>query len=191
VGKEAKVGAWKGIEFISNIIDYHPKLKGLQTSIAYLTLPDSPFLLIKQSVINRSETLREIYTEITATLEKSDTIEDNYWIKSRNLEEGIIRFHTQEFESYSRREMKYSSKWCVFNTKDSSDYIGMISVPSSVFDQVAPYTPNKSYVSLNRLAAEIKIPPGKTNTNYTFFIVANSLDEIYPFVHSNVEDLFN
>ncbi len=186
--KEIKKGKWEGVEFTSPIISYNPQIKGLQTTVGYLFLPDSPILLIQQEVKNHSGVHRVFYTEITANMQVSNSNEDRYWIQSHNRSDGIAEFHTNNFQSLAQREMVWKAPWVAFQGKNSQSVIGMVSIPSSASDHILPYCPNQTYVSLNRQVREISLKPQETFISRTLLIVANKIDEIAPFSHSNIED---
>ena len=56
-------GLWKGLSFKSEILEYSSKLKGLQVTNNFLTLPDSPMVLFQQVVENHSEAPRTFMIE--------------------------------------------------------------------------------------------------------------------------------
>ncbi|MHA1453234.1 MAG: hypothetical protein ACTSRD_10260, partial [Promethearchaeota archaeon] len=189
IGKEVSHGFWKGVEFTSPIIDYDRTIKGLQTRVEYLTLPNSPFLLVQQTITNHSGIIRKFHAEISANTNVSKTFEDQFWVPSQTAYDGIAHYHSQDYEPHTFGEMKWGSTWAAFQAKSSKCLLGVVSIPSRFPDLVIPYSPNMNYFTLNRRAALIELNPEENFTYRALFIVAESLDQIYPFAVTNLEDL--
>jgi len=61
--------------------------------------------------------------------------------------------------------------------------------PDRFVNDVYPYSPNLSHISLTRNTQEIKIKPKETITLNTLFLLATQLEQIEPFGINNLRDL--
>ncbi|MHA1304326.1 MAG: GNAT family N-acetyltransferase, partial [Candidatus Heimdallarchaeaceae archaeon] len=179
-------GPWKGFGFQSEIIEDMPSLKGLQVTMNYLTLPDSPFLLVQQMVTNHSEVTRYFDSQMNAYFETSKTTEDFYFVES-NRKVQTYRIHETESEVWRQKD-EFTS-WTAYKKKDQDYFIGATISTFKHNQTIAPYVPNLSVASLVRHAKKVEIKPKETICLEVLFVVSKDLESIEPFTDSNIFEL--
>lgn len=184
---EIEQGSWKGIGFKSNVIEFHPAIKGIQVDNRFLTLPDSPIIIGQQVITNLSGSTRYLYTHTTADLKTSNSEKDRYFIQDK--QERTMTYHLQDHESEVGNEKMYGNSWAAFKKKDNKYYFGVACSRGQFVNNVYPYSPNLSHISLTRNTREIKIKPKETITLNTLYILTTQLEQIGPFGISNLSDL--
>lgn len=184
---QVQKGLWKGISFKSEIIEYSPKLKGLQNTTNYLTLPDSPFLLVHQEITNHSETTRIFDTTQVGCFTTSKTDKDEYYV---SVDGKLTKYNIQDHESQVWNQSDTDTSWTAFKNHDNMFVIGMINQPSNRFiEQVDPYSPNFSVFEFFKILKFVKIKPKEILSTHVLYVFADSTDEIEPFTQSNLTDL--
>lgn len=179
-------GLWRGVGFKSDTIDYSPKIKGLQVATNFLTLPESPYLLVHQLLTNHSGVKRDFHIQVQASFETSKTNEDRYYVRSSN---EIATYQLQEWESRVWLERDPYPKWTAFH-KAGNKYITAAIIPFRQFSEyVAPYAPNLSIAYLSMIGNGLTIQPRKTQNFYTLFLFTDSLNIIEPFTSSNLRNI--
>ncbi|UCE14723.1 MAG: hypothetical protein JSV04_05955, partial [Candidatus Heimdallarchaeota archaeon] len=103
-------GQWIGIGFRSEIITYSSQLKGIQVATNFLTLPDSPLILIQMEVTNHSDVIRRFAFEIKGTFTTSNSDMDRYYMKTHDGE--IATFKMQNYQGAVELIRDPDSKWC-------------------------------------------------------------------------------
>lgn len=181
-------GHWKGIAFESEIITYSPKLKGLQVKNIYLTLPDSPFILIRQEVTNFSGVERRFDAYIDTTLNPSNSTNDRYYTKSKNQ---VIEFRTHDTESLVGHHKDHDSRWAVYKKEGSNYYFGMILDKYTDYnDEIYLYIPNLTYSQMGCFNRGVKIQSGETLKFNVLVCFSKDLKTFEPFIENNIQDIF-
>jgi hypothetical protein len=184
---EVENGPWKGIGVKTSIIDYTPKLKGLQMTLNCLTLPNAPLLLIQQKVTNHSKVPRICYIDVGTCINVSKSSKDKSYYTSTDGE--ILSLSMQEYASRSWMDKKKYNKWVAFKKDRSKNYIGLVTLTSKYADDTYAYTPNLSFMRLGRDTSKVTIQPEETITLYDLFIITDDLSNVEPFTQSNALDL--
>ena len=180
---EVKQGLWSGVGFQSEIIEYSPKIKGLQVATNFLTLPKSPVLLVHQILTNHSGVERDFNINLQASFKTSNTNKDRYYVRSSN---EIATYQLQEWESRVWLERDPLSKWTAFH-RAGNKYITAAILPFRQFSEhVAPYAPNLSIAYLNMNGNGLTIQLKKNLNFYTLFLFTDNLKTIEPFTSSNL-----
>jgi hypothetical protein len=184
---EVTNGQWKGIAVKTSIIDYTPSLKGLQMTTSYLTLPNTPLILVQQKITNHSQLPRVCYLAVRASPNVSKSTKDKSYYTSTTGE--ILSLSMQDFESRSWRDKKKYNKWVAYKKDGSKNYIGLVTLTSKYADDTFAYTPNLSFMNLGRDSVKVTIESEETINIYDLFIITDDLANIEPFSQSNVLDL--
>jgi len=184
---EVTKGQWKGIGFASNLLIHTPTLKGIQTKMHYLTLPDSPFILLQHILFNNSETTRKLEAQTHAALTTTKSNKDKYFAPDTNGNLMTYNTHVHS-SSISSHIMPYNEN--VAHKNPNNKYFFAVICPRDLYaDTVNAYSPNFSYVSLGRYSSEITIKPQETIVLNTLHLLATNLAAIEPFTESNILDL--
>ena len=184
---EIEQGDWKGIGFKSNVFNFHPAIKGIQADNRFLTLPDSAVVLGQHVISNLSDSLRKLYTHTTADLQTSKTVKDLYFVQDRQGQ--IMTYHLLEYEPDMGYEKMFGNLWSAFKKANNKYYFGVTCSTNRFANEVYPYSPNRSHISLTRNTRVIKIKPKEKITINTLYILATDLKQIAPFSKNNLSDL--
>lgn len=184
---EIEQGSWKGIGFKSNVIEFHPAIKGIQVDNRFLTLPDSPIIIGQQVITNLSGSTRYLYTHTTADLKTSNSEKDRYFIQDK--QGRTMTYQLQDHESEVGNEKLYGNIWSAFKKADNKYYFGVACSRGQFISNVYPYSPNLTHISLTKNTREIKIQPKDTITLNTLYILTTQLEQIAPFGRNNLSDL--
>lgn len=184
---EVRNGQWKGIGVKTSIIDYTPRLKGLQMTLNCLTLPDAPFILVQQKITNHSNVPRTCNIDMGTSLNVSKSSKDQYYFPSVNGE--IITLSMHEYESRSWMDKKKYNKWTAFKKADNKYFIGLVSMSSKYASDVYTYSPNLTFSRVGRDITKLTIQPEETITLYDLFLITDDLASIEPFTQNNILDL--
>jgi ribosomal protein S18 acetylase RimI-like enzyme len=180
---EVQRSLWKGIGFRSDIINYSPKIRGLQVSTEYLTLPDAPFLFVRQEITNHSGVNRNFFTQIEGTLNTSQSNKDRYYINSNNK---IATYQLQEWESAIWIEKDPYTKWAAYH-KEGNKFMVVTVLPSTQQgESIGVYAPNLSIAYLNMNGDGMTIQPGETQMYSVLYLLTKKIEEIEPFTSSNL-----
>ncbi len=90
--RKIKKQQWAGVVFESEIIKYDESLKGLKAIISYLTLPESPLLLVDLEVKNESKTKRKFKSRIIANLNTSGTPNDMFYCEGVDGRPQVMQY---------------------------------------------------------------------------------------------------
>ncbi|MBD3190572.1 MAG: GNAT family N-acetyltransferase [Candidatus Heimdallarchaeota archaeon] len=183
---EIEKDPWKGIGFMSEIMDYLPAIKGAQQITNFLTLPDAPFILVQQEITNHSEVTRTFNANLTANLVTSNNDKDRYYLKTKKS--GIATFQTQDYGSQAWRE-ELDSKWAAFKKEGNKFIMGAVIGKSNYQESIYTYSPNLSIIRLGRSVTNIKIPAKETVRLNVLYLLTKDLTTIEPFTKSNLVSL--
>ncbi|MHA1953063.1 MAG: GNAT family N-acetyltransferase, partial [Candidatus Heimdallarchaeaceae archaeon] len=186
-GSILQKGLWKGISFKSEIIEYSSKLKGLQVTNNYLTLPDSPFILFQQIIENHSETPRTFSVLSDAQLKTSGKPEDEYYTE---IKETITTFNLSDFRGYVRIHQDYNVKWAAYKNVENDYTFGIIAFPNQKYVNVGNYTPSLSFATIGSDSKNILVKPKEKFVFNTLYILTKDLESIRPFTQTNFEEYF-
>ncbi len=182
-------GKWKGIGFKSDIIDYSPKLKGLQIATEYVTLPNSPFLLVQTHVYNHSQIIRKFSLQIEGKMETSKSSQDMYYLEDEKAPQKFLKYKLQDWESTVWLERDPQPKWSAYKREENDYYIAAV-IPTLNKNEFAyPYAPNLKIIMLDLITNSEQILPGQMLTYRLLFFLTKELDTIAPFTRSNLTDL--
>ncbi|MCE7745545.1 MAG: hypothetical protein GPJ52_10480, partial [Candidatus Heimdallarchaeota archaeon] len=185
---EIEEGNWKGIGFKSNVLTFHPAIKGIQVDNRFLTLPDSPIVLGQQVFTNLSGSTRNLYAHTTADLKTSNSERDRYFIQDKQGK--TMTYKLQNHESEVGYEKLYGNLWSAFKKADNKYYFGVTCSRDQFISSVYPYSPNLTHISLTKNTQEIKVKPKETIILNTLYILTTQLEQIAPFGSNNLSDLF-
>ncbi|MHA1227684.1 MAG: GNAT family N-acetyltransferase, partial [Candidatus Hodarchaeales archaeon] len=144
--RKVEEGQWSGIEFISEIISKPVKLRGLQIKTCYLTLPDSPFLVVRSTVENHSGIDRSFSLRHQYPFRTSKTTNDYYYLKTRDNEIG--KYHLNEFDGHAGIERSDSNRWAAFKKDDTNFYFAAVLPNISRVEFVSFYAPNLDFAMI-------------------------------------------
>ncbi len=182
-------GEWQGVRFESEIITYSSKIKGLQVTNEYLTLPDAPILLVQSHITNHSELTRSFFLQLTGNLETSKSTDDLYFLEDRRSNKGYLTYRMQDWESTVYLEKELYTKWVAYKRSGSKYFVSAILPSARLNENMYPYSPNLKVISLSMNANQMKIKANETMTFRTLFFFTENLDTIPPLVNSNLADL--
>ncbi len=180
---EVEYKLWKGIGFRSDIINYSPKIRGLQVSTKYLTLPDAPFLLVQQEITNHSGVNRNFFTQIEGTINTSKSNKDRYYINSNNK---IATYQLQQWESKIWIEKDPFTKWAAYYKKGNKFMLAAVLSSVKQGESIRLYAPNLSIAYLNMNGDGLTIQPGETQIYSVLYLLTTKIEEIEPFTSSNL-----
>ncbi|MHA2095231.1 MAG: GNAT family N-acetyltransferase [Candidatus Hodarchaeales archaeon] len=180
---------WKGIGFKSGIIDYSPKMKGLQIATEYLTLPDSPFLLVQTHVYNHSQITRNFSLQIEGKMKTSDSSSDYYYLEDKKSNENYLTYRLQNWESTVWLEKDPQPKWTAYKKKDSIFYVAAVQPTTNMNEYIYPYAPNLKIMMLDLITNSERILPQQTLTFRMLLFFTKKIEAIIPFTKSNLKDL--
>jgi ribosomal protein S18 acetylase RimI-like enzyme len=182
-------GDWQGVRFESEIITYSSKIKGLQVTNEYLTLPDSPILLVQCHITNHSELTRRFFLQFTGYLETSNSTDDLYFVEDTKSKKGYLTYRMQDWESTVYLEKELYTKWAAYKRSGSKYFVSAIIPSARLNENIYPYTPNLKVISLSMSANRMKIKPGETMSFQVLYFFTDNLESIPPLVNSNLVDL--
>ncbi|MHA2215188.1 MAG: GNAT family N-acetyltransferase [Candidatus Hodarchaeales archaeon] len=182
-------GEWQGVRFESEIITYSSKIKGLQVTNEYLTLPDSQLLLIQSRITNHSELTRSFFLQLTGNLETSKSTDDMFYLEDIKSDKGYLTYRMQDWESTVYLEKELYTKWVAYKRSGSKYFVSAILASASLSENMYPYTPNLKVISLSMNANRMKIKPKETMTFQVLYFFTDHLESIPPLVNSNLVDL--
>ncbi|MHA1974518.1 MAG: GNAT family N-acetyltransferase [Candidatus Hodarchaeales archaeon] len=178
-------GHWRGIEFISDVMTKPEKIRGVQLRTSYLTLPDSPVLLVRSIVENHSGIPRRVYLRHQYPFKTSKSINDYYFLRTRANE--IAKYHLNEFEGHAGLDRADFSSWAAFRKDKSDFYFGVVLLNSTLRNEyVSFYAPNLDFAMIFVDSPDILVKAGGSITFSTLFLISDSLSSIEPFSLSNV-----
>ena len=181
-------GLWRGISFETSGFEYDTQLNGLKLITNYLTLPETPVLLIQIELVNTSRMWRECVLEVSASLNTSKTINDVFYLG--DLDENILNvFHSQNYQFYHTLSTKNAF---VSHQKSGNKYqIGAVILTKMLTAKI--YLQNFNFMGVNLGLDEtlIKIPPNGTKAIEILFILAKNYREIGAFSSNNYNTLFS
>ncbi|MHA1865713.1 MAG: GNAT family N-acetyltransferase [Candidatus Heimdallarchaeaceae archaeon] len=183
---DVRKGRLEGVGMKSEILTYSPYLKGLQVTNFYLTLPDSPFLLVQQQIYNHSGVSRYFNPVINISLEPSGTTGDKYYIDNG---ETYLTFRTQDFESEAWKRKKRETRWVAYKNRDAPYYLGVVINSRRFGYYVEPYIPNLTLSNIIAQSPIAKIKPKGKLTFETMIVFTDELEKIKPFTNSNIREL--
>ncbi|MCG3220396.1 MAG: hypothetical protein H7641_03365 [Candidatus Heimdallarchaeota archaeon] len=186
-GSKIQKGYWKGISFKSDIIEYSSKLKGLQITNNYLTLPNSPFILYQQIIENSSETPRTFSISSDARLKTSGKPEDEYYTE---IKEKITTIKLSDFQNYVLRHQDYHVKWAAYKNIGNDHIIGIVAFSNQKHISVGTYTPDLSFATVGSHSKNVTVKPKKKIVFNTLYILTKDLESIRPFTQTNFEEYF-
>ncbi len=187
-GYKASLGKWTGIGFESNIITYSNKIKGLQVKTEYLTLPESPFLLVSSCIKNHSSVPRKCFLQVRCDIKTSNSIYDYYYI---NVDGQLASYHLQEYESNVWLERDPLGTWAAFRKRDSNHFIGAVLPQRQFHEAIATYAPNLTFFSFVTTINNLKVVGNTSLKVDTLYLITKDLSSIEPFTQSNLRDLQN
>ena len=186
---EYSVGNWVGIGFKSEVIKYSPSIKGLQIATEYLTLPDSPFLLVQAHITNHSEVSRKFFASISGHFKTSNSSKDIYYLANSKSTKGYSKYRLQNWEAPAFLEKDLYTKWSAFQKSGSEWLIAAILPKGYLHEDIYPYAPNMKMMSLNLNADRMEIESKETMTFRLVFLLTKQLETVEPFIDSNLFDL--
>ncbi|MHA2093342.1 MAG: GNAT family N-acetyltransferase [Candidatus Hodarchaeales archaeon] len=186
---QATAGKWKGIGFKSSIIDYSPRIKGIQLATEYLTLPNSPFLLVQTHVYNHSQITRKFSLQIEGKLKTSETSDDVFYLEDKRSHQNYLKYKLQNWESTVWLEKDPQPKWTAYKRKDSNFYMAAVQPTTNMNEYIYPYTPNLKIIMLDLITNSERILPQQNLTFRLLFFFTIKLEDIAPFTKSNLIDL--
>ena len=184
---EVSKGLWKGIGFRSEIITYEPTLKGLQIQHNYYTLPGSTLILYEQEIVNNSEITRFFDLQLEADLETSKTENDTYYTV---VDGKIMKYNSQKIESQMWKQIDVKTRWAAGKNSKKKYFLGAVVEPLPQKQNLQPYVPNLDLISLGYKISKIRINPKEKLHFHVLYLLTEKLEEIYPFVKSNLRDTF-
>ncbi|MHA1207314.1 MAG: YidC/Oxa1 family insertase periplasmic-domain containing protein, partial [Candidatus Hodarchaeales archaeon] len=184
-------GEWLGVSFTSEIMTHITKLKGLQVTTEYLTLPDSPLLLVQAHVTNHSESTRNFFLQITGNLETSNSTDDLYYLEDSKSNSGHLTYRIQNWESNVHLEKELYTKWTAYKKVGNKYFVAAVLPSAHLNENMYPYSPNLKVISLTMNANRMKIKAKETLTFRLLFFFTDQLDTIPPLVNSNLLDLLD
>ena len=182
-------GNWQGVRFESGTIAYSSEIKGLQVTNEYLTLPDSPVLLVQTHITNHSELTRSFFLQLTGNLETSKSTDDMYFLEGKKSNNGYLTYRMQDWESTVYLEKELYTKWVAYKRSGSKYFVSAILQSARLGENMYPYVPNLKIISLNMNANRMKIKAKETLTFRVLYFFTESLDTIPPLINSNLCDL--
>jgi len=185
-GYEVSQGKWKGIGFESNIITYNKKIKGLQVKTEYLTLPESPFLLVSSYIMNHSSVPRECFLQVRCALKTSNSVHDYYYVK---VDGQLASYHLQEHESNIWLEREPLGTWAAFRKHHSDCFIGAVLVQRQFHEALVTYAPNLKFFSFVTTIDNLEVKGNNILRFDTLYLITKDLSSIEPFTQSNLGDL--
>jgi hypothetical protein len=184
-------GEWQGVSFKSEIMTHSTMLKGLQVTTDYLTLPDSPLLLVQAHITNHSELTRNFFLVITSNLETSKSTNDFYYLEDSKSNSGYLTYRMQNWESTVYLEKELYPRWIAYQRSGSKRFIGAVLPSAHLNENMYPYSPNLKVISLTMNANRMKIKAKETMTFRMLFFFTDQLETIPPLVNSNLIDLLD
>jgi hypothetical protein len=186
---QPSAGKWRGIGFKSDIIDYSPKIKGLQIATEYLTLPKSPFVLVQTHVFNHSGVVRKFSLQIEGKMNTSGTSDDMYFLDDKEAKDNYLKYRLQDWEAVVWLEKDPQTKWCAYRNKNYDFYTAAVIPTTNMNEFVYPYTPNLKIIMLDLITNSEQISPQQMLTYRMLFFFTDNLNSIQPFIQSNLLDL--
>ena len=186
-GSIIQKGLWKGLSFKSEIIEYSSKLKGLQITNNYLTLPDSPFILFQQIIENHAETPRIFSILSDARLKTSGKPEDEYYTE---INGKIVTFNMCDYQGYINRHQDNHVKWCAYRNTENDYNLGIVTFSNQKYIHTGIYTPNLSYALIGGDSMNNTINPKEKFIFNTLYVLTKNLESIRPFTQTNFEEYF-
>lgn len=185
-GFKSKEGIWEGFGFKSEILDFHPSVKGLELTIKYLTLPESPLLLVNVEITNHSGVPRVCDSKVYSSDLTSQTTNDRFYCQDK-----------QSFTTFQARDLDVNTgfdvdrKWIAHHNAGKKYILGQVHTPKTDRDNVNLWQSNFKLIQMSITRHHLVIQPGETNKFNSLFVLAENLDEFEPFANSNLEDLLN
>ncbi len=187
---QPSAGKWKGIGFKSSIIEYSPKIKGLQIATEYLTLPNSPFLLVQTHVYNHSDIIRKFSLQIEGKMKTTGTSKDFYFIDDIESPNHYLKYRLQDWEALVWLEKGPQPKWCAYKNENCDFYMAAVIPTVNMNEYAYPYAPNLKIIMLDLITNSEQILPQQMLTFRMLYFFTDSLESVHPFTQSNLLDLF-
>jgi ribosomal protein S18 acetylase RimI-like enzyme len=186
---QVQKGQWKGIGFSSQILEFHPTIKGLQLTTNYLTLPDSPILLAQHIISNHSDRKRECKISINAYMRTSSTTEDRYYLENKNGQ--TIEYFLQDYNPNAGLEQKTYGRWAAFQKKGNKNLFGIASLVNKIEHGVYIHAATLNSLTIGCEFPCIKTQPHQDLEINVLYLVAKSHKIYLPLVNTSIKEFFD